>query len=540
MTLDILIENGRVVDGTGNPWFWADVGIKDGSIVSVGDLAGVEAHVTLDANGLIVCPGFIDIHTHSDASLLVNPRAESMVRQGVTTQLVGNCGLSCAPAMPESETDWHTFGEYLDRLEQQGAATNIAALLAQGQVREIVLGAADRPPTEEELNEMRGIVSDAMKAGAFGLSSGLAYSPGLFSSTEELVALALVAASYDGMYTTHIRDEASGAAWERSVQEAIEVSERAGIRTQISHIESHYPNWGEQERILGLIDGARARGLEITCDIPPYVCGSTALSTILPNWAHEGGARAIVKRLQDPVNRERVRQFILTEREDQASPTPTLLADGLGSRIWIAASAANPGLAGKSLVEIGEIRGIDPIEAALDLLIEDEGSTHIVIQHHSEEDIRKAVAHPLCMIVSDGWALAPYGELGEGHPHPRSYGVFPLTFRKYVRGQTREEEPREVGTKLITLQEALRKMTSFPAQTLGLRDRGLVREGMHADLVILDPHTIEDQATYAHPHQYPKGITYVLVNGQVVIDCGEHTGALPGQVLRGPGYAPSG
>jgi N-acyl-D-amino-acid deacylase len=537
MAFDTIIQGGRVVDGTGNPWFWADVGIAGDKISAVGDLSAAEAQTTLDASGLVVCPGFIDIHTHSDRTLLVNPRAESMVRQGVTTQVTGNCGFSSAPCTGEREGEWLPLGEYLDRLTTSGVSTNVAALIGHGQVREAVLGSAGRAPSDEERAEMRDQVARAMEDGAYGLSSGLAYAPGLFADADELADLARVVARYGGMYATHIRDESSQRAWRRSVQEAIQVGEQGGLPVQISHLESHYPNWGGEEEILALLEEARApipmgRGLDVSCDIPPYVCGATALTTILPNWAHEGGPPEIARRLRDPGERERIRQFVLTQREQQANPPPTMLADGLGDHIWLAGSEGHPDLVGLSLAEVGERWGKDPIDAAFDLIVADRATTDIVVEHHNEEDIRALVRHPLSMIVSDGAAYAPYGALGAERPHPRSYGVFPLVYRKYVRGETRPEEPREVGAPILTLQEAVRKMTSFPAQKLGLRDRGLVREGMWADLVLLDPSTVEDRATYEAPHQYPQGIPYVLVNGTLVVDRGEHTGALPGKVLR--------
>jgi N-acyl-D-amino-acid deacylase len=537
MVYDLVVQGGRVIDGTGNPWFRADVGIVENHVVSVGDLSAAEAQRTIDATGLVVCPGFIDLHTHSDWTLLANPRAESMVRQGVTTQVTGNCGFSSAPGAREGKPEWCTVDQYLDRLRTMGVSTNVAALIGHGQVRESVLGSADRAPADAELAEMRRLVAGAMEDGAYGLSTGLAYAPGLFSDLGELVELARVVAAYGGIYTTHIRDESSQQAWRQSVQEAIQIGEQAGLAVQISHLESHYPNWGGEEEILALLEEARApipmgRGLDISCDIPPYVCGATSLTTILPNWAHEGGAAEIVRRLRDADERERIRHFVLTQREQQASPPPTMLADGLGDRIWLSSSPGSPDLVGRSLAEIGERWGTDPIDAAFDLIVGDKAETHIVVEQHNEEDIRKLVRHPLSMIVSDGSAYAPYGALGEERPHPRSYGVFPLVYRKYVRGETRPEEPREAGASILTLQEAVRKMTSYPAQKLGLRDRGLVREGMWADLVVLDPLAIEDRATYQAPHQYPQGIPYVLVNGTLVVERGEHTGALPGKALQ--------
>lgn len=549
-TFDVIIRGGRIVDGAGNPWFRADVGIDGGRIVKIGNLSSAEGEKAIYADGLTVCPGFIDIHNHSDITLLINPRADSMVRQGVTTQVTGNCGYSCAPVrdatkallenylfglMPEVEIDWHTLGEYLHRLEKQGIATNVAPLVAHGAVRVAVLGWANRLPRPKELEDMRNLVASAMEDGAFGMSTGLAYAPGMFSNTREIIELARVVTRYGGLYASHVRSEVFG--WEEAVREAMDIGEKAEIRVQVSHVESHIPNWGKQETILNMLEGARGRGLDVTCDIPPYLCGFTSATAMLPPWALEGGCEKILERLRDPEAREKIKKFVLTERESHVSPITALLAGGLSNKIWIASSEKNPDSKGKSLAEIAGLRKKDPLDAALDVILEEEGGTLTIVgEVHSEDDLRKVVEHPLSMIESDGLAWAPDLEAG-AKPHPRFYGVFPLTFRKYVRGETREEEPKEVGEKIITLEEAVRKMTSFPAQKLGLRDRGLIREGMWADIVIFDPEAVEDQATYANPHQYPKGIPYVLVNGQVVVEKGEHTGALPGEVLRGPGYS---
>lgn len=475
-----------------------------------------------------------------------------MVRQGVTTQVIGNCGYSCAPVRDETrealekymlaprvEIDWHSFGEYLRRLESQGVSTNVASLVGHGVVRIAVMGWANRRPEKSEMDEMKALVAQSMEEGAFGLSTGLAYAPGLFSDTNEIVELAKVAARYHGFYSTHIRTD--GMTWERSVQEAIEIGEKARLPVQISHIESHYPNWGKQEGILNLIEEARMRGLDVLCDIPPYMCGATSLSTILPDWAHEGGAAKSVERLRNPEMRAKIRKSVLTEREKHSLPIPTMLADGLSNKIWIGGSERNPTLIGKSLSEIGGLRGTDPIEAAFDLIVEEEGGDiSITAEQHSEDDMRRVVEYSGSTISSDGASWAPYGLLGDlAKPNPRGYGVFPLTFRKYVRGETRKEMPSDMGKKILTLQDAIRKMTSLPAQRLRLGDRGLIREGVWADIVVFDPEIIEDQATYDNPHQYPKGIEYVLVNGTIVVEKGDHTGALPGKVLRGPGYKAS-
>ncbi len=525
LQFDILIKNGKVVDGTGNPWWKADVGVRDGKIARIGDLSQATGTKTIDAEGLVVTPGFIDIHNHSDRTILVNPKAESMIRQGVTTMVIGQCGSSGGP------NEERTFGEFLAEVRQQGAATNLAPFIGHGSLRGYVMGGDDRPPTSEEMAKMKSVVDEAIRVdGAFGLSSGLAYSPGMFAETEEVTELCTVVAKYDGIYATHVRDDAAN--WEKSVREAIEIAEKSGARLQVSHNESHYPNWGKEADMLKLIEEARARGVEVTTDVPPYTAGSQGIYTILPNWALDGGTEALLKRLESPEERAKIRKYVFEEKEKHTSPAAALMGDGYADKIWIASSSEVPDAIGKNLAQIAEMRGVEPLDGVFELIQEEGGGLGLVIEHHYEPDLRILVSHPLCMIESDGAAHAPYGELSEGQPHPRSYGVFPLTFRKYVRGETRADMPREEGEPILTLQEAVRKMTSFPAQKLRLMDRGLLREGMWADITILDLETITDQATYTEPHQYPKGIPYVIVNGKVVIEREEHTGALPGKVLR--------
>ena len=509
---DLIIQDGHVVDGTGNPWFQADIGIRDGKIAKIGNLGSTPSNRTINAAGLIVSPGFIDIHNHSDDELLTSPLAENYIRQGATTLLIGNCGHSTVP-----REEWSTFGKYFAQLEKQGIALNVAALMGHGQLRAHVIGDDDRKPTAEELEEMKSVVDQGMKDGAYGLSTGLAYAPGMFADTDEVTELCKVVASYDGLYATHIRT--NGFTWEQSVREALEIAERSGANLQVSHQESHYPNWGDEEKILRILEEARSNGMDVSTDLPPYLMGSTTIFTILPNWALDGGTPELLKRLEDPEQKQMIRKYVFEEKKKHPSPPATLLGDGHADKIWIA---------GKNLAEIARERKLDPLDAVFDLIIENEGSVGIVVEQHFEDDIRKLVSHPLTMIESDGRIQ----KVGEGVPHPRSYGVFPLAFRKYVRGETRNEEPKEVGKQILTLQEAVRKMTSFPALKLGLKDRGLLREGMWADIVIFDPQTITDQATYADPHQYPKGIPYVIVNGQVVVEMEEPTGALPGKVLR--------
>lgn len=514
---DLIIKNGRVIDGTGNPWFAADIGVKDGKIAKIGNLASVKGKKTIDADGMIVSPGFIDIHNHSDNELLTLPKAENYVRQGVTTLFIGQCGSSTVP-----RNEWPTFGKYFAQLEKKGIATNMAALVGHGQIRKHVIGKSNREPTPEELERMKTIVAKAIEDGAYGLSTGLVYFPGMYAKTEEIIELCKVVAKHDGLYATHVRDD--GAKWEQAVLEAIETAEKSGVRLQIVHNESHYPNWGKLDKIMKHIEDARARGLRVSCDVIPTLCGSQGIKTVFPNWALEGGDEKLLERLKNPGDLAKIKRYVLKEKDKHSSPSSTLIADGHSDKIWIE---------GKNLAEIAKERGQDPLDAAIDLIIERGKTYGIIMEFHNEDDLCKLIRHPLSSIESDGSIQT----FGKGTPHPRTYACFPLIFRKYVRGETRKEEPREVGRKILSLQEAVRKITSCPAQRLRLRDRGLLRENMWADIVIFNPQTISDQATYVNPHQYPKGIPYVIVNGQVVVEDSRHTGVLPGKVIRGPRYS---
>ncbi|MFZ5918217.1 MAG: N-acyl-D-amino-acid deacylase family protein [Chloroflexota bacterium] len=544
---DRLIRNGWIVDGSGNPWFRADVGVKNARIVALGDLSGAQAASTIDAAGLVVCPGFIDIHNHSDISVLVRPQAENMVMQGVTTMVIGNCGSSAAPISPEASAisgdfdvqdgvmaalaeqgiRWRTLAEYLALVEKRGAAANVAALVGHGNVRTMVLGWDNRPPDAAEMASMRAHVAEAMEAGAFGLSFGLLYAPGFFAALDELIAVAEVAGRYGGFFGIHMRDERSPERYKASVQEALDIGKGAGLPVHISHIEAHYPNWGTQAEVLQMLQDARARGIDATCDVPPYLLSTSHLSVLVPDWAQDGGFARLLERLADPITRKKINDFILAEK-----PFGTrFFLDGNWDKGWLGESARNPQYTARSLAQIAAMRGVAPsFDVVFDLLLEEGQDLPGHAQLHSEEDMRILVAHPLSMIETD----AGISTSTTGAANPRGFGSFPMTFRKYVRGEDRADEPLERGKKILTLQEAVRKMTSAPAQRLGLRDRGLVREGMWADLVIFDADTIADQTTCANPYQYPRGIHYVLVNGQVVVEKERHTGNLPGQVLRRP------
>jgi len=534
---DILIKGGKIIDGAGNPWFRADLAIKNGNIVGLGRSLSVEAERVINAEDLVVCPGFIDAHSHSDMSVLINPKAESMIMQGITTMVVGNCGMSLAPVNPERvgilerylspfipaevklKIEWTTFGEYLKKLEEVGCSCNIVPLVGHGTIRIHVMGVENRAPTADELEEMKKLVAEAMEAGAVGLSSGLIYPPGLFSEKKELVELSKVVARYGGLYTSHIRGE--GVTLLDAVKEAIEIGEEANVPVQISHHKaSGRTSWGKSAESLKLMEEARDRGVDVTCDQYPYKAGMTSLATLLPPWAHEGGLEMLVKRLKDPEQRRRMRR----DMEQGLPGWQNWILECGWENIYISfvKSEKNKALEGKNLVEAAKIMGKeDEFTALCDLLMEEEGAVSMVIFAMSEEDVRRILVHPLQMVGTDGWAVAPYGVLSVGKPHPRFYGTYPKILRKYVR---------EEG--LLTLEEAIRKMTSFPAQKFNLRDRGLLREGFRADIVVFDPERIADKATYENPHQYPEGIEYVLVNGEVVVEKGVHVGTLAGKIIR--------
>ncbi|MGY4706567.1 N-acyl-D-amino-acid deacylase family protein [Candidatus Bipolaricaulota sp. J31] len=529
MTFDTVIADVRIVDGTGSPWFHGWIGIKDGRIVKVGRGSPGKGHQTLKGRGLVACPGFIDIHGHSDLTLLLNPTAESKVHQGVTTEVIGNCGYSLAPLTERSlkelratagrlgqevSWDWRGFGEYLARLGR--TSLNVAPLVGHGTVRLAVLGPEDRDPTPEELAEMERLVNMAMEEGAFGLSTGLIYPPGCFAGTEELTALARAARRHSGLYSTHIRGE--GDTLVEAVREAIRIGEEAGVRVQISHHKAvGERNWEKVKETLRLMEEARARGVDVACDVYPYHASSTTLTACFPPWAHRGGLEELLRRLGDPAAREEIRRSIFED-----AGWENFLRQGHWENILISGvrTERNRDLVGKSLQEIARLRSEDPFDALCDLVLEEEGDVSMVVFEISPEDVRHVLGHRLSCVGSDGLCLSPQGPLGEGKPHPRSYGTFPRVLAKYVR---------EEG--LFPLEEAIRKMTSLPARRIGLWDRGLIAPGFAADIVVFDPERVADQATFEEPHRFPVGIEHVLVNGEPVVERGEHTGAMPGRVL---------
>ncbi|MDH7477804.1 MAG: D-aminoacylase [Candidatus Bathyarchaeota archaeon] len=530
---DILIKGGKVVDGSGNPWFKADIAIKNGQITDIGSLNSNSADVVIEATNMIVCPGFIDMHSHSDFALLINRYAESKVRQGVTTEVIGNCGNSAAPLNDELRKDikrenpiiqeagimlnWAKMEEFFKILEKLGISINVVALVGHRNIRVLTMGYQNKPPTEEELEEMKRNAEEAMKAGAFGLSTGLIYPPSSYADTNEIIELAKVVAKYGGIYASHIRGE-DGPRLINSVREAIEIGEKAGVSVEISHHKAHGKlAWGKVKTTLRMIEEARERGVDATCDVYPYTAASFGLSAILPPEVHEGGVDKILERLKDAEWRRKIREEMLNGMPNWPSP---FISAGWDA-IMISYSKKHPEYEGKMIKEICDSLNVDPFEFIFNLLIEEEASTEVVRFTMREGDVCTVLSHPLSMVGSDASIQATYGLLSKGKPHPRAYGTFPRVIKRYVN---------EFG--ILRLEEAIRKMTSLPANKLKIFDRGIIRTGMWADIVVFNPSIISDEATYAEPHRYPKGIEYVIVNGKIVVDHGEHMKALPGKVLR--------
>ncbi len=503
---DLLIRDARVVDGTGAPWRRADVAVRGDTIVAVAPHVEGSAPRVVEAGHRVLAPGFIDIHTHAREGIFRSPGAENYVRQGVTTLVEGPDGSSALP-----------LGPFLDELEALGPGVNFASLVGHGSIRELVLGRADRAPAAAELARMQDLVRQAMREGAFGLSTGLFYVPGSFARTDEVAALARVAGELGGIHVSHIRDEAGRVL--DSVQETIAIGEQGRLPTQITHHKMiGRAAWGRSAESLKLVEAARARGVDATIDQYPYTASSTALqAALLPGWALEGGAGSLRGRLADPADRARILEVVKDKiRNERGGGDPR--------NVTIAACGFDRSLEGQTLASILEGRGLPPTvdnAAVLALEIVERGGASGIFHAISEEDIERILASPYTMVASDG----EIPRLGQGAPHPRSYGTFARVLAVYVRER-----------KLLSLEEAVRKMTSLPAARLGLGDRGLLRPGMKADLVLFDPDTVRDRATFQSPHQYSEGVSLVLVNGQVVLDGERMTGLRPGRVLRGPAF----
>lgn len=528
MTFDLLIKHGTVIDGTGAAGIAADVGVSGERIAAIAPTLKGNATCEIDASGRIVAPGFIDVHTHSDFTLLHTPGAESKVRQGITTEVVGNCGFSPAPVSPLTldllkeyvgflnptlPWDWQRLGEYYQRVRDQGCAMNIVPLVGHGAVRIAAMGFADRQPTASELLQMQHLVGEAMEDGAFGLSSGLIYTPGCYGDTAELIALARVAAEAGGIYATHMRGE--GGTLEEAISEALRIGEEARITVQISHLKaSGRDNWHKMERALRLIEQGRERGIEVMADIYPYIAGSTTMTSLFPAWTLEGGVERFLSRIRDTETRQRIIDEVQDGREGWSRANGAVGWDD----IVVSSCQNQKAYEGKTVAQIAAAMGKEPAQAMMDFLLAEQGKASIILFMMSEDNVARGIAHPLLMIGSDSLALAA-GRGGK--PHPRTYGTFPRVLGKYVR-----------DNRLITLEDGVRKMTSMAATQLGLSDRGVLAAGKAADITIFDAATVADKATFDAPHQYPVGIEYVIVNGQIVVAHGEQHSVFPGQVLQ--------
>jgi len=528
---DLMITGGIVIDGSGRPAFPADIGVSGDRIVAIGDLTGREAGQTLTAAGCYVTPGFIDMHTHSDETVFLTPLMESKIHQGVTCEVTGNCGASAAPLLGEAVADmerelkryddnipfhWRSVDEYLDQVSRAGLSTNYLTLVGQGVLRAGVMGHAMRPPTTGEMTQMQNLLRQSLEEGAYGLSTGLIYPPSSYADVDELAELSRVMSPYGGFYASHIRNE--GDRLLEAVTEAITIGERAGVPVHLAHHKAAGKrNWGKVEQSLALIEAARHRGVAVTADQYPYIASSTGLGVILPDWAHEGGTEAMLARLRDPEASARIR----AEVEVQRPGWENVVVDSGWHNIVIAGCRSDHSVEGLNTWQIAEQWGMDPIAASFKLLLDNDGSVSVVIFSMCEEDVQTVMRRPYVCVGSDSTVRAPTGPMSEGKPHPRAYGTFPRVLGRYVR---------ELG--VLTWEEAVRKMTSLSADRLGLKGRGRIAIGSYADLVIFDPATVADRATFTDPHQFPAGIETVIVNGVVTIQDGRHSGAKAGRVLR--------
>jgi N-acyl-D-amino-acid deacylase len=534
---DLVITHGHIIDGTGSPWYSGDVGVRGGKIAAIGQLAGIPRHRTIDAHADVVAPGFIDMLGQSELTVLVDSRLPSKIYQGITTEITGEGG-SAAPlndAIIQADRsgydhyrinpDWKTLRQYFARLEKQGIGINLASYVGATQVRRMVLGDDDKQPTPEQLEQMKDLVRQAMRDGAVGLSTSLEYAPAPYAKTEELIALATEAAKFGGIYATHMRNESDAII--PAIDEALQIGSKANIPVEIWHLKvAGKQNWGRMPEVVAKINAARAQGIDVSANTYAYTAWFNDLSAFVPPWAHDGGTAKLVARLQDPTLRNRIRKELMIPSPDwdnewQEIPGPEAVLIGI---------VENPDLLplqGKNLAEVAKIWNKDPMDALFDLLIQDKASTGVAVFGMSEPDVVVALTQPWVSIDNDSSGASPDGILGQEHPHPRAYGTFPRILRKYVR-----EEKR------LSLEDAIRKFSALPAQRMRLADRGVLKAGMGADIVVFNPARVRDVASFENPNQLSQGMEYVLVNGVPVIDKSEMTGAKPGKALRGPGYTP--
>jgi len=537
LPFDVVITNGHIIDGTGSPWYSGDVGISGGKITALGNLSQQPRTRTIDAHGMVVAPGFIDMLGQSELTILVDRRLPSKIYQGITTEVTGEGG-SAAPlndSIIQAEQtkythyqitpDWRTLRQYFARLEKQGMGINLASYVGATQVRRMVLGDEDKQPTPPQLEQMKDLVRQAMRDGAVGVSTSLEYAPAPYAKTEEIIALAGEASKFGGIYATHMRSESDAVL--TSIDESLRVVREAHIPVEIWHLKvAGKNNWGRMPEVVEKINAARAQGVDVTADTYAYPAWFNDFSAFIPPWAHDGGDAKLIDRLKDPAMRARIRKDMMTpsqewDNEWQEIPGPEAVLIGV---------VQNPKLLplqGKTLADVAKIWNKDPVDALFDLLIEDKAYTYVAVFGMSEPDVLLALQQPWVSINNDSSGSSPEGLLGKEHPHPRAYGTFPRILRKYVREE-----------KKLSLADAIRKFSALPAQRMRLTDRGVLKQGMWADVVIFDPETVRDLATFENPNQLSQGMEYVLVNGVPVIDQGKMTGALAGKVLRGPGYVP--
>jgi N-acyl-D-aspartate/D-glutamate deacylase len=535
---DIIIRNGKVIDGTGSPSYSADIGIRDGRVGAVGNLSRATAKQEIDAAGRVVAPGFIDMLGQSEMTMLVDPHVPSKIFQGITTEITGE-GDSIAPqtdaTLEDARTlfehygikpDWRTFTEYFARLKKQGMGINLGTYVGATQVRRVVIGNGDRAATPEELARMKELVAEAMREGAMGVSTSLEYAPAPYASTEELIALASVSAQYGGIYATHMRNEGDGEM--AALEETARIAREARTPVEIWHLKAAgYTNWGKMTEVVAFIEKARGKGLDITADTYAYTAWFNSLSAFIPPWAHDGGDAKLVERLKDPATRARIRKDMeqpttAWDNEWKEIVAPEAILIGVvGNKDLLP-------LQGKSIEEVAKLWHEDPLDALCDLLVKDNAYTEVAVFGMNEHDVALALRQSWVSIDNDSSGTAPTGILGKEHPHPRAYGTFPRIIRKFVQ----EEH-------LLTLPEAIHKFSALPAQRMKLANRGVLKQGMWADVVVFDPAKVRDLATYENPNQLSVGMDHVLVNGVPVIAEGKMTEALPGKVLLGPGYAGS-
>jgi N-acyl-D-amino-acid deacylase len=532
---EIVIRNGHIIDGTGSPWYSGDIGIRDGKIAAIGLLSAAKAKKTIDAHGMVVAPGFIDMLGQSELTILVNPHLPSKIFQGITTEFTGEGG-SAAPlndAIIQADKlsyehykitpDWRTLQQYFARLEKQGMGINLGTYVGATQVRRMVLGDDNRSPSSAELEQMKSLVRDAMHQGAVGVSTSLQYAPAPYASTEELIALAGEAGKLGGVYATHMRSE--GSAITAAIDEAIRIGREGKIPVEIWHIKAAgKPQWGQMPQIIAQIEKARASGVDISANTYAYPAWFNSFSAFIPPWAHDGGDAKLVERLKDPAMRARIRK----EMETPSTEWDNEWQEIAGPEAILVCVVQNPKLVplqGKSIAEIAKLWNKDAIDTIFDLLIQDNAFTNVAVFGMSEPDVTMALEQPWVSVDNDSQGTAPDGLLGQEHPHPRAYGTFPRILRKYVREE-----------KKLRLEDAIRKFSALPAQRMHMADRGVLKAGMWADVVVFDPQTVTDRATFENPNQLSEGMQFVLVNGVPVIEDGKATNALPGKVLRGPGY----